>query len=100
LLASPAPAPDIFASDVIAYSQAPDAQIEDEAGGPVTNRTVLYSGRPRGSGEVILFDSAREQAGQRLPESGTINRSIVSCTAERRACGGEFGRGAMPAAMH
>ena len=78
LLASPAPAPDIFASDVIAYSQAPDAQIEDEAGGPVTNRTVLYSGRPRGSGEIILFDSARDQAVQHLPESGMINRLIIS----------------------
>jgi hypothetical protein len=69
---------DMFAMDSIAYSAPPDFQIEDEDELPVPNRTVLFSGRPQGSGEIILFDSARDQAIHSLPEAGTINRLIIS----------------------
>ncbi|MGH9935544.1 MAG: VIT domain-containing protein [Blastocatellia bacterium] len=76
--AAPPPAMDMFAADMVVGAQAPDAQAEDEARLPVPDRTVLFSGRPQGSGAIILFDSARDQAVHHLPEAGTINRLIIS----------------------
>src|SRR5262245_27678878 len=48
---------DMFAMDPIAYAEAADLPAEANAGLPVPNRSVLFSGRPQGSGEIILFDS-------------------------------------------
>src|SRR5262249_37536704 len=78
LLAAQSPALGSLASNVFACFRAPDAQAGDEYGAPALNRTVLFSGRPQGSGEIILYDSVRDQAVQDLPESGTINRLIIS----------------------
>jgi len=69
---------DMFAMDSITYSGSPDFQVEDEDEPPVPNRTVLFSGKPRGSGEIILYDSARDQSVRHLPAAGTINRLIIS----------------------
>jgi len=63
----------MFAADIGA-----DASIEDEAGLPVPGRTALFSGRPQGSGEIILFDSARDQTVHPAHKTGTINRLIIS----------------------
>src|SRR5262249_15569121 len=49
-----------------------------EADPPVTNRTTLFSGKPQGSGEVILFDSSRDQAVHPAREAGIINRLLIS----------------------
>ncbi len=66
------------AADVFANAQPPGAQAEDEAGLPVPNRTVLFSGKPQGRGEIILFDSERDQAVHPAPEAGTINRLTIN----------------------
>jgi hypothetical protein len=64
--------------DSIAYSEAADSPSEATAGLPVPNRSVLFSGRPKGSGEIILFDSSRDQSIHQVREAGTINRLIIS----------------------
>jgi len=69
---------DMFAMDSIAYSGGPDFQLADEDELPVSNRTVMFSGKPQGSGEIILFDSARDRDGRQVHETGTINRLIIS----------------------
>lgn len=69
---------DMSSADVIASAQRPDTKAEDEDELPASNRAVLFSGRPQGSGEIILFDSARDQSIQQLPERGMITRLIVS----------------------
>src|SRR5262249_27490827 len=51
LLAAQSPALGSIASNVFAYFRAPDPQAEDERGAPALNRSVLFSGRPQGSGE-------------------------------------------------
>jgi hypothetical protein len=68
----------MIAADVFAAPQAPGGRVGDEAGAPVPDRSVLFSGRPQGSGEIILFDSARDQAVPHLPDAGTIKRLIIS----------------------
>ncbi len=69
---------DMFVADSITYAESSDVQAEDEAELPVPNRTVLFSGRPQGDGEITLFDSSRDQAVHRVREAGTINRLIIS----------------------
>jgi Ca-activated chloride channel family protein len=66
-----------------ARKPAPDMPVMDwmevaESAAPVSNRTMLFSGNPQGSGEIILFDSTRDQAVPPAREAGTINRLIVS----------------------
>lgn len=63
----------MFAADIVA-----SASIEDKAELPVSTRTALFSGKPQGSGEIILFDSARDQAVHPAREAGTISRLIIS----------------------
>jgi Ca-activated chloride channel family protein len=69
---------DMFAMDSIVYSASPDFQIEDKDEPPIPNRTVLFSGRPEGSGEIILFDSSRDQGVHLARNAGTINRLLIS----------------------
>ena len=71
---------DMFAQGSIEYSEAADFPSEATAELPVLNRNVLFSGRPQGSGEIILFDSARDQPVHQAREAGTINRLIISFT--------------------
>ncbi|MGE0132999.1 MAG: VIT domain-containing protein [Blastocatellales bacterium] len=67
------PTVDMFMADTVAGAQA-----WDEAELPVPDRIALFSGRPQGSGEIILFDSAQDQASRQLSGRGKINRLIVS----------------------
>src|SRR5262245_14888046 len=67
------PTADMLAAGIVA-----GASIEEKAKQSVPHRTVLFSGRPQGSGEIILFDSARDQDLHPLREAGTINRLIIS----------------------
>jgi Ca-activated chloride channel family protein len=68
-----APMADMFMAAPIAIAQA-----WDEAESPSPDRITLFSGRPQGSGEIILFDSARDQATQQLLEMGKITRLVIS----------------------
>jgi hypothetical protein len=68
----------MIAADVFAVPQALSGWVGDEAGATAPDRTVLFAGRPQGSGEIILFDSARDQAVHHLPEAGTIKRLIIT----------------------
>lgn len=54
------------------------AQTWNESELPGPDRITLFSGRPQGSGEIILFDSAWAQAAQQLPERGKITRLTIS----------------------
>ncbi len=57
--------------------QSPNPQTDDKTQRQGTNHIVLFSGRPDGSGEMILFDSAKDQSVPNLPESGIITRLII-----------------------
>jgi len=72
------PAPDMPAIDSMEFSASMNVYAEIDAELPVPNRTTLFSGRPQGSGEIIIFDASRDQAVSHLREAGTINRLIIS----------------------
>jgi len=74
---------DMLAADIVV-----GASIEEKAKLSVPHRTVLFSGKPQGSGEVILFDSARDQDLHPLHKAGTINRLIISFAGEAPAADG------------
>ncbi len=72
------PAPDMSAMDSMEFSASMNDYAEIDAELPVPNRTTLFSGRPQGSGEIILFDSLRDQAIRPVRDAGRINRLIIS----------------------
>jgi Ca-activated chloride channel family protein len=76
--ASQSPAPDMPAIDSIEFSASQNVYAEIDARPPVPNRTTLFSGRPQGDGEIVLFDSSRDQSVHPVREAGTINRLIIS----------------------
>jgi hypothetical protein len=76
--ASRSPAPDMPAIDSIEFSASQNVYAEINAKPPVPNRTTLFSGRPQGDGEIVLFDSSRDQSVHPVREAGTINRLIIS----------------------
>jgi Ca-activated chloride channel family protein len=81
------PAPDMPAMDSMELSASMDAYAEIDAELPVPNRTTLFSGRPQGRGEIIIFDASRDQAVHHVREAGTINRLIISFTGGAPAAG-------------
>jgi Ca-activated chloride channel homolog len=78
VFASRSPVPEMSAMDSIPFSAYLECLAEDEVGAPVPNRTALFSGRPQGNGEIILFDSSLDRAVHPVREAGRINRLIVS----------------------
>ncbi len=81
--ASSPPDVDMFAMDMISDDQFPHAPVQDaesgyEAGLAGRRRSVLFSGKPQGGGEIILFDSAHDRAEPPQPEMVTINRLILT----------------------
>jgi Ca-activated chloride channel family protein len=76
--ASRLPAPDMFVMDSMESSMDQESARDAELAAPLPNRASLFSGRPQGSGEMILFDSSRDQADHSVRETGTINRLIIS----------------------
>lgn len=64
--------------DMVMADPMADAQTGDEEESPGPDRITLFSGKSQGSGETILFDSARDQAIRLLSEAGTINRLIIN----------------------
>ncbi len=79
--------PDMPAMDSMELSASMDVDAEIDAELPLPNRTTLFSGRPQGSGEIIIFDSSRDQAIHPVREAGTINRLIISFTGGAPAAG-------------
>jgi len=64
--------------DSMEFSASMNVYAEIDAELPVPNRITLFSGKPQGSGEIILFDSSRDQAVYQVREAGTIDRLIIS----------------------
>src|SRR5262245_20552009 len=72
------PAQDMPVLDSMELSASMDVYAEINEEPPVSNRTTLFSGRPQGSGEIIIFDSVRDQGVHPVIEAGRIKRLIVS----------------------